>query len=240
MTKMLAASMALALSLAAAGCSQEHAPSEKISEAADAVVEEVEGSAPAVRAKGEFAPRDDCADVEGAPAFRARLAEAVGARDTDKLVALAAPDVKLDFGGGSGTAELRTRLSDRDRGLWDKLAMLMTLGCAKNREGGITLPWYFEQDLGSRDPMMTMIVMGEDVPAYASADPAAKPATTLSWDGVELVGGLLPGKARQQVRTADGKTWFVAADRLRSAIDYRLTASSRDGKWSFTSLIAGD
>ena len=76
--------------------------------------------------------------------------------------------------------------------------------------------------------------------AVKSADPAAKPATTLSWDGVELVGGLLPGKARQQVRTADGKTWFVAADRLRSAIDYRLTASSRDGKWSFTSLIAGD
>jgi len=228
------------VTLTLAGCSQEHAPSEKISEAADSVVEEVDGSAPAKLAKGEFAPRDECREVEGAEAFRARLADAVEARDADNLVALAAPDVKLDFGGGAGTAELRSRLAAEDGALWEELDALMTLGCAKNREGGITLPWYFEQDLGDRDAMMSMIVLGEDVPLYAGADPATKQAGTLSWAGVELVGGLMPGKPRQQVKTADGKTGFVATGKLRSVIDYRLSASSRDGKWSFTSLLAGD
>jgi hypothetical protein len=228
----------IALSLAA--CSQEHAPSESIGEAADTVVKEVDGSAPASRPKGEFAPRDECGDVEGAEAFRAQLADAVKARDAHRLLALAAPEVKLDFGGGSGSGELRSRLADPAQDLWSELEALMTLGCATNREGGITLPWYFEQDLGARDPMMSMIVLGEDVPAYATADPAAKPAGALSWAGVELVGGRMPDRARQEIRTAEGKKWFIATDKLRSVIDYRLSAVSRDGKWRITSLIAGD
>ena len=232
-------SIASLLALALAACSQENAPSESISEAADTVVEEVEGSAPAKLAKGEFAPRDECADVPGAAAFRAQLAAAVKARDADKLIALAAPDVQLDFGGGAGTAELRTRLADPARGLWNELGALTALGCAANDEGGITLPWLFEQDFGERDPMMTMIVTGEDVPTYASAE-AAEPNGSVSWAAVELAHGLQPDAARQQVKTKGGKTVFVPGDRLRSVIDYRLIASSRDGKWSFTSLIAGD
>ena len=220
--------------LSLAACSQEHAPSESISDAADSVVE---GSSPTKLAKGEFAPRDECVELPGAAAFRAGLAAAVKARDADKLLALAAPDVKLDFGGGAGTEELRRRLAEP--GLWDELDTLLSLGCAANKEGGITLPWLFEQDFGKRDPMMTMVVTGEDVPTYPAAD-GGKPGGTLSWDAVELADGLHPQAPRRQVKTADGKTAFVATDRLRSVIDYRLVASSRDGKWSFTSLIAGD
>jgi hypothetical protein len=232
-------SIASLLALALAACSQENAPSESISEAADTVVEEVEGTAPAKLAKGEFAPRDECGDLPGAAAFRAQLAAAVEARDADKLIALAAPDVELDFGGGAGTAELRRRLGDPERGLWSELEALTELGCAANDEGGITLPWLFVQDFGERDPMMTMIVTGEEVPTYATAN-AAKPNGMLSWAAVELADGLRPNAARQRVKVADGKTAFVETDRLRSVIDYRLIASSRDGKWSFTSLIAGD
>jgi len=239
MTRSATPAFIFAVAVALTACSQENAPSEKISDVADSVVDGVDGSAPAKLAKGEFAPRDECRAVEGASAFRAQLAAAIRARDTDKLVALAAPDVKLDFGGGAGTAELRSRLAEQDRGLWDELDKLMELGCAANDEGGITLPWFFGQDIGTRDPMMTMIVTGEDVPTFASAT-APEPNGTLSWDAVELVGGLMPDRPRQQVKTVDGKSAFVATDRLRSVIDYRLVASSRDGKWSFTSLIAGD
>src|SRR5690349_313950 len=125
-----------------AACSQEDAPSESISDAADTVVEEVEGSAPPKLAKGEFAPRDGCSEVEGAAAFRRQLAAAVEARDADALIALAAPDVKLDFGGGAGSAELRSRLADKNYDLWGEFDALVELGCAANEEGGITLPWY--------------------------------------------------------------------------------------------------
>ena len=72
--------------------------------------------------------------AEGADQFRTRLAAAVKARDIDGAVALAADDVKLDFGGGEGSAELRTRLADELLGLWDELDALMALGCSANEQ----------------------------------------------------------------------------------------------------------
>src|SRR5688500_15717313 len=123
----------LALLLTCAACSQDDAPAEEIAEAAEEVV--APASEPAPLAKGEWAPRDDCGQVEGAGAFRERLAAAVEARDAEALVALAASDILLDFGGGSGTAELRARLEDASFDLWDELDALLALGCAANDQG---------------------------------------------------------------------------------------------------------
>jgi hypothetical protein len=222
-----------------AACSQRNAPSEAISDAADSVVKTVDGTAAPRLAKGRLAPRDDCAAIEGADDFRAQLAQAVGARDAERLTALAAPDIKLDFGGGSGAGELRKRLA-ADGTLWSELAELVQLGCAAGQNGGIVIPWVFEQDLGVRDPAMTMIVTGEDVPVYPAVDGPATPLSTISWDAVELANGLVPGAQRQAIKLSDGKTAFIATDQLRSVLEYRLFASSRDGKWSITSLVRGD
>ncbi|WP_067678186.1 hypothetical protein [Tsuneonella dongtanensis] len=222
-----------------AACSQENAPSEAISKAADKVVEQVQAPPPKL-AKGPYAPRDECGDVKGAAEFRAALARAVSTRDTDALIALAAKDVELDFGGGSGTAELRKRLADPTYDLWDELATLVTLGCAKSEVGGITLPWYFAQDFGELDVLNSIIVMGEDVPLRETADASGKVIAPISWDAVTLVGSFKPDAAFHQVKTSDGKVGFIEADKLRPIAGYRLLASSRDGKWSFTTLIAGD
>lgn len=235
------AALAASSLLVLAACSQEDAPSDAISDAAEKVVEQVEGSGAEKLAKGPYAPRDECADVEGAPAFRAALAKAVAARDTDGLIALAAPDVELDFGGGAGTAELRKRLADPAYDLWDELGTLVTLGCAKGEAGGgITLPWSFAQDFAGLDVLNSFIVMGEDVPLRETADPASKPLGMVSWDAVTLVGSFKPDEKFHQVKVSDGKVGFIDAGKLRPIAGYRILASSRDGKWSFTSLIAGD
>ena len=42
------------------------------------------------------------------------------------------------------------------------------------------------------------------------------------------------------LETTDGTVGFVPKDKLRPIAGYRLLASSRDGEWSFTALIAGD
>jgi hypothetical protein len=226
--------------LALAACSQENAPSEAISKAADKVVERVEGSAPPRLAKGPYAPRDECGTVEGSEEFRAALAKAVAARDADALIAMAATDIKLDFGGGSGTAELRKRLGDPAYDLWNELATLTTLGCAKRSDGGITLPWYFAQDFGDLDVLNSIIVMGENVPLRETADAVGRVIAPISWDAVTLVGSFKPDAEFHQVKTTDGTVGFIAADKLRPIAGYRLLASSRDGKWSMTSLVAGD
>lgn len=219
--------------------SQAEAPSAPATEGAPtSAAPEAPPAAPKV-AKGRLAPRDDCASIEGVPAFRASLAKAVAARDADALAALFASDVRLDFGGGGGVAELRTRLA-ADGKLWGELADLMPLGCARSSGGGIVIPWVFEQDLGELDPFMAMLVTGEDVPVRAAADAGSAQVATVSWDAVELLGGFKPDAAAQQVKLAGGKTGYIDTRRLRSLLDYRLYASEADGVWKIDSFVAGD
>jgi hypothetical protein len=233
--------IALALALAVlAGCSQENAPSDAIKKAADSVVDNVGGSSPVKLAVGKYAPQDECKNVPGAEDFRTQLAAAIKAKDPDRLAALAAPDVKLDFGGGSGVGTLKSRLSAPKPDLWAELAQLMTLGCAVNDQGGITIPWYAGKASDEVDPASAMLVVGEKVPLRTSVGDKAGEAEEVSWDIVTLVDGLHPDEAYQKVKTSDGTVGYVATDKLRSLLDYRLIASSRDGKWSFTSLVAGD
>lgn len=229
--------LAIAALLAAAACSQQDAPVEELAEEAQAIVDPA--SEPAPLAKGPYAPRDTCGVVEGAAAFRAQLAQAVEARDANLLVGLAASDVKLDFGGGSGAVELGRRLADPSQDLWAELDRLMALGCAANKQGGITIPWVFEQDMGMADPGYTMLVTGEDVPLFASATGEGQPAATVSWDVVRIE-GLMPDAPFQRVELGDETAGYIATGHLRSLLDYRLFASSRNGRWRITSLVRGD
>jgi hypothetical protein len=229
--------LALALLLTCVACSQDDAPAEGIVEAAEDLV--APAPQPAPLAKGKWAPRDDCAMIEGADQFRRRLAAAVEARDAGALAALAADDIKLDFGGSEGTAELRTRLEDESWNLWDELDALMALGCSANAEGGVTIPWYFDQDMGEVDPFSGMLVTGEDVPVFKGPDGTGDRVGSVSWDVVEIA-SLNPESPYQQVELGDGTTGFVATDKLRSLLDYRLIASSRNDRWRITAFLAGD
>ena len=228
---------AIALLLSCAACSPEEAPAEKVAEAAEQIVAPGAESTPLAR--GKWAPQDDCGEVEGAGPFRQMLSAAVRARDTDAVVALAADDVKLDFGGGGGSAELRKRLADDSLGLWDELDALMALGCSANEQGGITIPWYFDQDLGRADPYTAWLVAGENVPVYAAAAPGSRQLGTVSWELVEIA-EIDPEAPRQRAELADGTVGFLPLDSLRSVIDYRLVASSRNDRWRITSFVAGD
>ena len=62
---------------------------------------------------GPLAPRDECDAIPGLGQLQAQLKRAAQLRDTEQLLMLVDEDVKLDFGGGSGHAELRDRLTAR-------------------------------------------------------------------------------------------------------------------------------
>jgi hypothetical protein len=239
MTVRLWTSLALVpLLLAATACDQHKAPSDKLAQSASELVG-AKKPEPAPLAKGPFAPRDTCGGLAGASDFRARLANAVMARDADALVGLAAEDINLDFGGGTGRAELKKRLTAKDGMLWDELDQLLTLGCAANPQGGLTIPWYFEQHIDKVDAMSGMLVTGEGVRLLPEPDAKSAPIRTISWDVVELT-ALKPDDPFQHVTTTDGTKGYIATDKLRSLLDYRLLASQRNGKWSMVSLVAGD
>ena len=152
--------------------------------------------------------------------------------------------IKLDFGGGEGRAELRRRLADDSLGLWDELDALMALGCSANKQGGITIPWYFDQEMGQLDPFDTFVVSGEDVPLRSGPAADAPIVKRLSWD-VVVQWRNQENPDFLQVRWTDAEggepvEGYIDRDSLRSVIDYRLIASSRNGRWRVTSFVAGD
>ena len=190
---------------------------------------------------GRYAPRDECGRVPGAAAFRAQLARAVARRDAAGLAAMAAPQVQLDFGGGSGRALLRQRLAGREGAeLWRALDRMLPLGCAFHR-GSLILPWFFNQDLGDLDPFSVMLVTGANVPLLASANSRARVLGTLNWQLVEQPGNAVEGaRFVRVVVVGTGRRGYVEASRLRSPVDYRLIAERRRGGWQIATFIAGD
>ena len=228
--------LAIALLLISASCKPQDAPAEAIAKAADKVVDPVEAIP---LARGKYAPQDECGEVEGAGAFRDRFVDAVRARNTDALVTLAAADIKLGFDGADGAGELRRQLENPRGTLWDELRKLAALGCAADGEGGVTIPWIAAQDLGDADPFETLLVTGENVPVRETPDPAGRQVGSVSWDLVSVPDFKLD-KPFQQVTLGDKSKGYIETGKLRTLTDYRLTASSRNGKWSITSLVAGE
>lgn len=241
---------------ALAACSQNDAPSEQLAAEAEKMVEVATGDeTPAPAGPGPLAPRNECGDLPGATPFLAMLRYAVEVRDTDVLVALAADDVKLSFGGDGGSDTLRKDLDADGSTLWDEISDLTALGCAANGQGGITLPWYFEQKIEG-DPFMTMIALGEEVPVHAKPLASSPRIASLSWEAVEVDGDEVADQTAKPAGEGDQTRWrkihlaaqaeqeavegYVRARQLRSVIDYRLIASSRNGRWRITALIAGD
>ncbi len=188
-----------------------------------------------------FPPFDECTRVPGAATFRANLAKAVRHRDSRALIALTAKDIKLDFGGGGGTAELRKRLASREgRNLWRALEDLLPLGCAY-RNRSLVMPSLFSQELNDVDPMTVFLVTGKGVPMHDRPEGRSKIIANLTWDMVAPVEGEAARGGFSKVRVLDsGKRGYVATAKLRSPIDYRIIARRVQGKWRIDMFVAGD
>lgn len=240
-----AISVAMPLLALLAACDRSDPPSERLGRAAEELVTKTEREPlPAQRPDGPWAPREECNDLPGAMDFLASLQAAIDMRDADALLALAADDVKLDFGGGAGKQELRERLAADEGAHWEMLAELLELGCAADDQTTITLPWYFAQDIAV-DPYMGAIVTGEDVPLYDTPANDASVLANLSWEAVEMLPDETESEGFDRVTWTDPEAGeqvegYIVSEELRSIIDYRLIANRRNNRWRITALIAGD
>lgn len=192
------------------------------------------------RQPGPLAPRDDCANVAGARAFRMALARAVTAKDTAALVALATPEVQLGFGGDNGTAWLRRNASARDGMFWTNLADAVSLGCAVEKDGLLVMPWIFAQDPGELDPFDAMLVRGTGVALRDGPSAGAKVLRRLDWQFVEFVGPWQADARFVKVRTMDRIEGYIPMAAQRGITETRVIAERTRAGWKITAIVAGD
>lgn len=231
-----AAALGALLTLAACGS----APTDGATTSADASANNNFPAQPTAKPLGRFAPRNDCIAMPGAKPFFLAFENAVQKRDADALLDLTDPNVKLDFGGGKGLSAFRERLADKQGQLWDELDALTVLGCAHDRNGDMVMPWYAAQPMDDIDTNSAMIVTDADVPLLQTPAASAAKLGSESWDAVSLVGGYDPNAEYLKVKTPAGKEGYMAADKLRSPLDYRLRIAPFGDKWRIVSFVKGD
>ena len=252
MTEWAGSALIAALWLTLAGCDREAAPAPAASTSAapgleaSAIPSPEPATSPSPDVSAEptslagvtYAPRDDCSTTPGWAAFHKALVSAIRARDAAALAALASPDVTLDYGGGSGTAELQKRLGDPERQLWQELDALLPLGCTV--EGGLAaMPWVFWNVPDNIDSYSAMLVTGSEVPLRDG--PNGKEQGNVGWFIVGLDPMEYKPNAKMTKVTLDnGDKGWVETGNLRSLLDYRLIAEPKDGNWQITAFIAGD
>ncbi len=191
-------------------------------------------------------PVDEAAQVPEFLALRDRLLTAVRQRDLEAVVAVAAADIKLSFGGDYGRDQFRKRLLSDDNGeggsYWNELEWALKLGGVFNGEHGRQFCTPYVSCNGSHqctdcDPFEVLVAVSDRAPVYASADAGASVLDHLSYDVVKL---LDYGSSRQRVELVDGRIGYVAFPDFRSPIGYRAYFEKRDGRWQMRIFIAGD
>ena len=192
-------------------------------------------------APGQYAPRDECAQLPGAAPFLARLKAAVRKRDAAAFAALTSPEIILDFGGGGGREAVIERLGPGSK-LWGELDRILALGCALDAEtGGLVMPWFFAQDLGDADPYSTNVTLGAAVPLRERPSRKGKLVTLLNWQLVVIreIEAADPGYETVAVIESDFEG-HVRSGKLRSQLDYRLVVEKTGDEWLVTAFLAGD
>lgn len=179
---------------------------------------------------------------------RAALLQAVAAKDFKQLQPHTDAKIQLDYGGGSGVAELGRRLA-RDKPLWDELRWVLEHGGRFEKDGGFCAPYTFTADIGKLDVYEAGVIVSENVAARSQPRTDAPLVGTLGRESVKVTDWRRSDKtARPFYNRRDwvkvdvpgkGAAW-IEAKHVRSAIDYRACFVKARDVWKMNFFIAGD
>ena len=195
-------------------------------------------SAPADVLPRQLPPVDQCATDAGFTRFRTELGTIVAKRDRGALLALLAPDVLVDFGGGTGrTAFERDWTFDPAEygNVWSQLDKMLKMGCA--RDGGSriipSLPMQVEQDF---DEEWVVVLPGGKI--FKAVGEEAAHSAILPWTVATVTGR--DSDTMTAVKLPDGRDGLVSDDLLYEPVGYRMIVEKRGGKWLITAFVGGD
>lgn len=197
----------------------------------------------------QLKPVDEAAKDPSFFIFRARLIQAVSAKDTEFLISVLAPDVLNSFGGNGGIAEFREMWNPEDpkSEVWSEFAEILSMGGKVDNEGGergFSAPYFSACFPNELDAIENAAIIGENVRLRKEPSANAEVVGSLSWDIVQVGTDSHIGDPEVEwikVTTLDGKkTGYVSNKYVRSSIGLRAGFSYRSGRWLITSLVGGD
>ena len=198
-------------------------------------------AAPEAATVRRLPPVDRCAADASFAAFRSELIESVERRDADRMLAIVADDISVDFGGGAGRDYFaQTWNLDRPQTseLWRELAEALRLGCDSDGEGGYWAPALFLAE-EVVDPFETVLAIRPGTILRARPDEASEAVETLEWDLLDAV-DWEDSEGWWKVRMADGREGWLRRSDLRLPVDFRAGFQRIDGRWRMIAFIAGD
>ena len=187
-------------------------------------------------------PVEQCAGDKSFTAFRTALKDAAARKDQAALLALLSPDVIVSFGGDNGReAFVRQWSFDATEygNLWDQLATMLRLGCAKS-EGTRMIPSLAAQfdGQGDEDMFEKAVVVTPGAKLRKGPEIDSPVIATLAWDVVAIIDSASDLQSR--VRTVEGREGWLSDDELYSPIGHRMVIQKIGGKWMITAFVAGD
>ena len=193
---------------------------------------------PAAAFPERLPPIDQCKGDASFSRFLVGFKRTVAKKDRAALVALLAPDVLVDFGGGTGPKafEDQWKFDPQEPGnVWDQLGIMLKMGCAKDGGSRIipSLPMQVEQDVA-----MEWVVILPGAKLYkAVGELSSKPQTT-PWTVATVTSRA--SDTMTEVRLPDGRDGYIADDLVYEPTGYRMIIEKHGGKWTITAFVAGD
>lgn len=243
MTRGLALTCSLALSVVACGPAESSPPGDGTPLPAAKAAPPGTPPAPAVVPTfGKAYPIDEGPRDPEFAAFRDSLLRIVARRDTGALFAIMVPEIKISFGPDNGIGEFRThwRVSDPDSRLWVLLDDVLRHGGKFSPSGGaFYAPYTFSALPDSLDAFEYLVVRDSGVVVRERPDVASAALATLSFDIVRA-GPYDPESSWRAIALVDGRIGYVEGSRIRSPVDYRAGFERREGRWRLVLFVAGD
>lgn len=173
--------------------------------------------------------------------YRARLQMAVAAHDTDTVLSMVDPNIKLGFGGDDGLRMLRGHLTGADSlGYWRSLGRILALGGAFKGASTFEAPYVFSNWPDGVDAFECLAVTGSKVAVRQEARSDSRLLTRMSYAIVRSPESTRTQKDWTLVQLADGRKGFVHNDFLWGATALRAIFNLTNGEWRMTALVSGD
>lgn len=208
----------------------------------------VEASAPAVDdGAPELLPVDQ-AD-ESFRVFRDSTLTALARKDTTFLYGILSSDIRTSFGADGGIAHFQRMwaMDDPDTRVWSDLARVLRMGGAFSSDSSFMAPYVYAVWPDSLDAFEFVAVTSPRAAVRSAPENHADTIGTASYSILSLAewrgmpeSASHPDTSWAGVILPDGRTGWLKAEDVYSAVGWRAIFTRRDGRWRMDAFVAGD